>query len=105
MDESQKTELEDLEQLVSSSGWKVFTAVVAKLWGTSEGGGVRFLDAVTNASKAGDSDAIAHLRQIIAAQREIHSAVSWPETRIKQLKQAQGQQGPMAFTGSRRGGL
>jgi hypothetical protein len=103
MDDVQKTELEDLEQLIHSSGWKVFTDVVAKLWGTAEGGGARFLDAVTNASKAGDSDAIAHLRQIIAAQREIHFAVNWPETRIKQLKQAQT--GPLSFTGSRRGTL
>lgn len=103
IDAAKKTELEDLEELLASAGWKALSEMVGKLWGASEGNGERFLDAVTKASRASDADALAHLRQIIAAQREIHAIMQWPQTRLAQLKAAEGASGPIPFNPSRRG--
>lgn len=80
---------EALDALVRSEGWRLFTDEVARMWGASEGNGERFLQAVQAASKAEDKDALAHLRQIIVAQREIHGLLSWPALQLKQLQPAQ----------------
>ena len=77
-------ERENLEALVASDGWKTFAAYVGQEWGA---GGRAFLDATTKAAdQKADADAMAYLRQIIVAQREIQKLVKWPEERLKQLE-------------------
>ncbi len=103
IDQTQASELEALQALLDSDGWTVFSRMVGTMWGDSEGNGERFLQAVSGASKAGDADAIAQLRQIIVAQREIQLAMKWPTERVKALSQANQTSGPMHP--SRRGSL
>ncbi len=95
---SENSELEDLEQLVSMPGWGRFAGMVDEQWG---GNGARYRDAITNAARADDANAVQQLRQIIAAQREIQIVMGLVGNRIKQLK------GPQLVAGgqSRRGGL
>ena len=97
-------EREDLEQLLHSDGWRVFREHAAKEWGTEDGGGARFLQAVRTAAAAGDADATALLRQIVAAQREIHALLAWVPERLKQLKQAETRSDVVELA-SRRGRL
>lgn len=107
MEQAQRTELEELQAMVASDGWRIFKDTIAKLWGTTEGGGARFMEAVTQASRGGDAEALAQLRQVIVAQREIQAAMNYPHARIDALKKAQQQQRsehPLPFLG-RRGGL
>lgn len=103
IDQVQASELEALQALVYSDGWKLFARMVGQQWGDSEGNGERFLQAVSGASKAGDADAIAQLRQIVVAQREMQTVMQWPANRLKQLQQASQQAGPQHP--SRRGSL
>lgn len=101
VEQVESREKEALDHLVSSEGWKLFTDEVARSWGASEGNGERFLQAVQAASRANDPDALAQLRQIIVAQREIHAMVSFPALRLKQLQTPQ----PSVTQFSRRGSL
>lgn len=103
IDQAQASEREALQALIESDGWKMFAAFVGKQWGDSEGNGERFLHAVSKASTASDADAIAHLRQIIVAQREVQLAIRWPSDRLQQLQKAS--QGPGQTHPSRRGSL
>lgn len=97
-------EREELEALTASEGWRTFAAHVAREWGTEEGGGARFLNAVrAAASERADSDATEKLRQIVVAQREVHNVMAWPERRLKELTARALQ--PMERSLSRRGGL
>ena len=91
-------ELEDLEQLVSCPGWGRFATMVDDEWGRASD---KFHDAVTNAARGDNPMAADHLRQIIAAQREIQGVMAKVPNRIKLLK------GPQLVTAgqSRRGGL
>ena len=93
-------ELEDLDQLVKSAGWSRFLTMVDKEWGR---GSDKFHDAVVNASRGENTHAADHLRQIIAAQREIQNVMQMVPHRLKQLQDAQ-KPGPVLAM-SRRGGL
>ena len=95
---TENAEREDLEQLVNCPGWGRFLSMVDEQWGAA---GARYRDAVTNAARGSDADAINQLRQIIAAQREIQLVMGMVEHRLKLLKQPQ-----LVTAGqSRRGGL
>lgn len=99
---------EDLDHLVHSPGWSRFLEHVAKEWGTREhGGGARFTQAThTAASELNEADALAKLRQICVAQREIHNLVAWVDTTLKQATKEDRELvpvGPVDY--SRRGGL
>lgn len=96
---AENPELEDLDQLVNSAGWRRFTDMVEQQWGR---GGDRFIDAVTNAAKGENQHAQDHLRQIIAAQREIQAVMALVPNRVKLLK---GSEQPQLVGASRRGGL
>lgn len=87
---------------MKSPGWQRFQAMVAKEWGTAEGGGSAFLAAISNAAKNQDQDAMAQMRQILVAQREIQKVMQLIPTRVSMLKQGVG---PDAYIGSRRGAL
>ena len=100
---SENPELEALDQLVNSDGWKIFTQVISREWGTSEGGGAFFVDAVAKAVKAQDRDATDHLRQICAAQREVQRVLTWPHKRLADLKKGDPKTTPPVM--SRRGSL
>lgn len=93
-------ELEDLDQLVKSAGWTRFLAMVDKEWGRASD---RFHDAVTNAARGDNAHAADHLRQIIAAQREIQGVMQMVPNRLKQLTEAQKPRPELVM--SRRGGL
>ena len=93
-------ELEALDQLVNSDGWRLFREMVGKDWGPQ---GHRFIDGVTNAARGTDSDAVGVLRQIIASQREINYVLEMPAQRLKLLRQARLQAVPGGQ--SRRGNL
>lgn len=98
---AENVELEALDQLVASEGWKILTAVVAKDWGNAEGGGAFFADAVSKAVKVTGPEATDHLRQICAAQREIQRVMNWPKERIKLLKGTNGNHdAPLSRRGS-----
>jgi hypothetical protein len=95
-------EREELEALTQSSGWTVFQSYVESEWGA---GGRRFLSAVKAASdNEDDKNAVAFLRQIIVAQREIQKLLLWPAERLKTLQSTE-----LELAGerdySRRGGL
>lgn len=95
---AENTELEDLDHLINSPGWARFVDAVDKQWGAA---GDRYASAITNAARIGaDADAMAQLRQIIAAQREIQAVMSYIPNRVKLLKHEQPQ-----LVGSRRGPL
>lgn len=80
-------EFEDLDALIRSAGWQRFKTYVAEQWGTpSAGGGVRFQAAVAHASNHGDADAIAQLRQVVVAQKQIQGLVTEFEGRREKLK-------------------
>lgn len=101
---AENVELEALDQLVKSDGWKFFTGQVAKEWGTVDGGGSQFVKAVSDAAKLEDANATAILRQIICAQREIHKLMQWVPNRLQMLKMS-SQTSSQDFVGSRRGTL
>jgi hypothetical protein len=98
------TEYEDLDALVRSSGWQRFKAYTAEQWGTpSAGGGSGFQLAVrASAAEHADADAIAKLRQVVAAQREIQGLITEFEKRVEQVRP---QEQRLSAVGSRRGGL
>jgi hypothetical protein len=94
-------ELEALDHLVHSEGWRVFREMVNKDWGPA---GERYISAVNNTMRVGDEvSAVQQMRQVIVAQREISAVMQMPETRLKQLKQAE--QRPELVGQSRRGSL
>lgn len=101
---AENPELEALDQLVSCPGWTLFQSMVNKEWGTTEGGGATFINAVSNAAKLGDADATAQLRQIICAQREIHKVMQLVPQRLALLKRSSAEH-PHEYVGSRRGSL
>lgn len=77
-------ERENLDALINSDGWRTFTDYVTSEWGP---GGRAFISAVTGAANGTDSaTAMAHLQQIIVAQKEIQKVLAWPEERLKALK-------------------
>ena len=94
-------EREALEALVQDEGWRLFRRHVLAEWGP---GGRQFIDATTKAADTkADADAVAFLRQIIVAQREIQRVVQWPEEQVKRLKESELQ--PVGVALSRRGAL
>jgi hypothetical protein len=97
---AENQELEALDQLVNSEGWRVFRAMVEKDWGPQ---GARFVEGVTNAAKGDDLNAMGILRQILASQREIQYVLNMPVNRLKLLKQHT--QTPELVGQSRRGSL
>jgi hypothetical protein len=78
---------EALDELVKSPGWLRFRQHVEQEWGTREhGGGAVFTNAARKAAnQVDDGTALGHLRQICAAQKEIHTLMEWPETALKGL--------------------
>jgi hypothetical protein len=98
---------EDLDELVHSPGWQRFVAHVRQEWGTREaGGGVRFTQAAHQAASLNaNDDAIAQLRQICVAQREIHNLIAWVDAELNAAKKAEPQLEPVRVEYSRRGGL
>lgn len=98
----ENTEREDLEALLRSAGWARFQQHVQSEWGTADGGGQRFLLAVTKAANhTDDAMATGQLRQIIAAQREIQTLMAWVGQRLQQVTPDKDYERPH----SRRGGL
>lgn len=99
-------EREELDALIRSEGWAVFRRYVAREWGSEDdGGGVRFLAAVRQASsERAEADATEKLRQIVVAQREIHRVMAWVDERLKQLTKKDPAEARAAAM-SRRGAL
>ena len=79
-------ELDDLDHLTHSPGWARFVAMVEQQWGRTSD---RFFEAVEKAAKGDNPHAQDHLRQILAAQREIAAVMQMPANRLKLLKQPQ----------------
>lgn len=76
---------ESLDALLSSDGWRLFTAFVDAEWGA---GGRAFIAAVTGAANGTDNaTAMAHLQQILVAQREIQKILQWPEEQLRAMRQ------------------
>lgn len=76
---------EELDALIGSEGWRLFTAYVTSEWGP---GGRAFVAAVTQAAdNRDDKNATDHLRQIITAQKYINAMLRWPEEQLQRLKQ------------------
>lgn len=94
-----ENELEDLDQLIHSAGWGRFVEMVDKQWGR---GSDAYHDAVENAARGDNIHLQDHLRQILAAQREIAKVMEMVPQRLKQLK---GAAQPALVGVSRRGGL
>lgn len=96
-------EREELDALVRSDGWRVFTAFVSSEWGP---GGRAFIDAVTKAADRVDNQqATDHLRQIMAAQKIVQRLITWPSERLKALAPAEFVAADSLASHSRRGGL
>jgi len=92
---------DDLDRLVTSEGWRLFTAYVEREWGVS---GVRFQQELTKALDQGDNNAAAsQARQIVSAQKVIASLLRWPGEEVVRLKKQQPI--PDVAVMSRRGGL
>lgn len=99
---AENSELEALDQLVNSDGWRVFTAMVQNVYGRSSD---RFYNAVEASARGDNPHAQDHLRQIIAEQRGALEAVALAANRIKILKGANPVPQAHAYVGSRRGNL
>lgn len=94
-------ELEALDQLVNSDGWKLFQAMVDKQWGPASSW---FLGQLDDALKRDDKAGTDHFRQVRAAQREIQQVMQMVPHRISALKTVSLP--PSGdFVGSRRGPL
>lgn len=99
-------EREDLEALVTTDGWQRFKQMVEQQWGGAEGGGARFVSGMTTVAKSTDDAlALANMRQIIAAQREIQAVMRWPSEQAERLRKTEMRADSDAVAGSRRGGL
>ena len=97
-------ELEALDHLVSSDGWRLLSEIVQRTYGRSSD---RFFDAVTQAAKSDNVHAQDHLRQIIAEQRGALDVLAIPVNRLKVLRGAPKPDGSkLELVGqSRRGNL
>lgn len=95
------TEREDLDALVNHPGWARFCQYVAREWGNEEGNGLRFMQGVKDAANDLTSQGPDKLRQVIVAQREIQTLLSWPRKRMRELSPRP----ELAVSGSRRGSL
>lgn len=96
---AENREIEDLDHLVNSEGWRRFVEMVDRQWGRNSD---TYHDAVSNAAKGDNAHMSDHLRQILAAQREILKVLDLPKQRLATLKKAE--QHPVLAM-SRRGGL
>lgn len=98
-------EYEDYDDLVRNAGWQRFCAYVEGLWGApGTSNGDFFKNAVTNAATdRNNENATAKLREVLAAQIEIHRLMAHPATRVKELKPREAP--AQEFVGSRRGSL
>lgn len=98
-----ESEREDLDALLQSPGWQRFVKHVEQEWGREDGGGAMYHAAILKiANNEDDPKAMAQLRQVVAAQREIRKILSWPKAQLAAAIKAE--QDPVG-TGSRRGGL
>jgi hypothetical protein len=100
----ENTELEELEAVTKSEGWRLFVKHVNDEWGSD---GALFQGAITAAANVTDDPiATAKLRQVLVTQREIRKLMSWVGERIEYLKKTapavDSDAKPMS---SRRGGL
>ena len=93
----ENSEREDLDELVTSDGWRRFKAFAESEWGD---GGHRFVQGVTDAAKDDSPRGTDVLRQILVAQREIRTLLLWPEARLKSISKPE-----LVGVGSRRGNL
>lgn len=98
---AENPELEALDQLVHSEGWKRFTDMVDQQWGPSSAWFLEQLDKALAVDGQGGTD---HFRQVRSAQREIQKVMQMPAQRIAKIKTA-SQQPSGDFVGSRRGPL
>lgn len=97
---AENTEYEDLDQLVNTRGWARFVQMVNKQWGRESDA---FHDAIEQAARGDNVHLQDHLRQILAAQREIQKVLQLPQNRLNILKG--GQPMEREYVGSRRGSL
>lgn len=81
-----ETELESLEALLASEGWRRFWAYYEAAWGPQP-----YRQRVQVSLKAANSPALANetVLQIEAATREVERLMTWPAERIKQLRAKQ----------------
>ena len=79
----ENSELEDLDQLVNSAGWQRFRDHVNAEWGRNS---ETYHDAIEKAASGDNVHLQDHLRQILAAQREILKVMRWATDRIGYLK-------------------
>ena len=94
-------ELEALDQLVNSEGWKLFAGMVDKQWGPSS---EWFLGQLDEALKTDDKAGTEHFRQVRASQKSVQLVMQMVPQRIKALKDASVRSSG-DFVGSRRGPL
>jgi hypothetical protein len=73
----------DLEQLLSSPGWLRYEHALGEFWRTQWSAHV---EAAANDRE--DAMALQKLRQVIAAQKAVTQALSWPKERLAQLSRA-----------------
>ena len=98
---AENRDLEDLDALVKSPGWAIFTRMVEQTYGRTSD---RFYNAVTAAAKGDNPHATDHLRQIIAEQRGALDAVGLVAQRLKVLTPPTVHE-LREYVGSRRGSL
>lgn len=99
-------EQEDLDALLRSPGWARFVAYAAQEWGSDEGGGARYRAGAKAAIDGlDDVTALAKLRQVMVAQREIQRLFAWVGERVEHLKKTTPSPESDALPMSRRGGL
>jgi len=92
-------ELEALDALVNSDGWKRFVSMVDAQWGPSSEWFLEQLDKALAVDGSGGTD---HFRQVRSAQREIQKVMQMPSHRLAQIKA--GSTKPSGeYVGSRRG--
>jgi hypothetical protein len=75
----------DLEQLLKSAGWLRFEHTQREYWQA------QLSDLLASAANdRDDAIALARLRQVIAAQRAVLQALTWPKERLKLLTRPEG---------------
>lgn len=89
--------LEHLSDGLSSPFWEWFSAYVTREWGPS---GLRYQQAVREAAQS--ADAVVALQKVLAAQDAIHTLMSHPGEKLRQLREQKKVELRMT-TASRRG--
>jgi hypothetical protein len=82
--ERHRAEIEDLQALIDQPGWLALRAYAEQRYGAAA-----FAQRVQEAAKSSDAVEVGRIAQLLTlSQREVLDVLTWPEVRLRQLRQA-----------------